>query len=135
MKRTTLAAALAVLSVAPAFAQTTPLVDYLPRQPPPPNVPSDMNVTCATNPEFTALAVKCPVIRYQGMTTWVFSYKDNRWSMGVVTYDGQNKIVRNVEQKGARYIVNAVVSKKTQMVTLSGQNAKVITLPWSAFGK
>lgn len=135
MKRLTLAAALAALSIAPAFAADMAMVDYVPRQPPPPNVPSDMNVTCANKPEFTALANKCPVIRYQGMTTWVFSYKDNRWSMALVTYDANNKIVRNVEHKGARYIVNAVSSPKTQMVTISGQDNKTVTVPWSELGK
>ena len=133
--RTAAAAALLALAAMPAFAQEKALVDYVPRQLPPPNVPADMNVTCATNPQFTELAKKCPVIRYQGMTTWVFSYKDNRWSMALVTYDKSNKIVRNVEHKGARYIVNAVSSPKTQSVTISGQDNKIVTVPWSELGK
>jgi len=111
-----------------------PTIAYVPRSSPPP-VPADMNVTCANAPNFTALATKCPIIRYQGMTTWVFSYKDNRWSMALVTYDQNNKIVRNVEHKGARYIVNAVSSPKTQTVTISGQDNKVIIVPWSELGK
>ncbi len=135
MRYLKLAAALAALVSMPALASERAMIDYLPRQPPPPNVPSDMNVTCANNPDFTALANKCPVVRYQGMTTWVFSYKDNRWSMALVTYDANNKIVRNVEHKGARYIVNAVSSPKTQMITISGQGNKTITVPWSEFGK
>jgi len=128
-------AALIALAAMPAFAQDKALVDYVPRQPPPPNVPAGMNVTCANKPEFTALALKCPVIRYQGMTTWVFSYVDNRWSMALVTYDANNKIVRNVEHKGARYIVNAVSSPKTQTVAISGQDNKIVTVPWSELGK
>jgi len=135
MNRIALGAALALLSTVPAFAADRAMIDYLPRQQPPPNVPADMNVTCANKPEFTALAAKCPVIRYQGMTTWVFSYKDNRWSMALVTYDSSNKIVRNVEHKGARYIVNAVSSPKTQMVTISGQDNRTITVPWAELGK
>ena len=135
MKRIVLAATLAALSISHAFAADYATVDYIPRQTPPANVPSDMNVTCANKPEFTALATNCPVIRYQGMTTWVFSYKDNRWSMALVTYDGSGKIVRNVEHKGARYIVNAVSSPKTQTVTISGQDNKAITVPWSELGK
>ena len=135
MKHWKFAAALAVLTGVSAQAADVAKVDYVPRQPPPPNVPADMNVTCANTPEFTALAAKCPVIRYQGMTTWVFSYKDNRWSMALVTYDANNKIVRNVEQKGARYIVNATSSPKTQTVTIQGQSNKTITVPWSELGK
>jgi hypothetical protein len=130
-----LAAAMAVLTVAPALSADVAKIDYVPRQPSPPNVPADMNVTCANTPEFTALARTCPVIRYQGMTTWVFSYKDNRWSMALVTYGPDNKIVRNVEHKGARYIVNAVSSPKTQMVTITGQGTKLVTVPWSELGK
>ena len=131
-----LAAVLAALAVTSAMAATeTAKVDFLPRQPGPPVTPADMNVTCANTPEFTALATKCPVIRYQGMTTWVLSYKDNRWSMALVTFGPDNKIVRNVEKKGARYIVNAVSSPKTQLITLSGQSNKNITVPWSEFGK
>jgi hypothetical protein len=135
MRHLKLAAAMAALIITPALSADVAKIDYVPRQPSPPNVPVDMNVTCANNPDFTALAVKCPIIRYQGMTTWVFSYKDNRWSMALVTYDANNKIVRNVEHKGARYIVNAVSSPKTQMVTISGQGAKSITVPWSELGK
>lgn len=136
MKRLVFAAATAALMTAfAAEAADTPNVAYVPRQPPPPNVPADMNVTCANKPEFTALADKCPVIRYQGMTTWIFSYKDNRWSMALVTYDPNYRIVRNVEHKGARYIVNATVSAKTQQITLVGQDYKTVTLPWSDFGK
>ncbi|HWA92449.1 MAG TPA: hypothetical protein VG889_20605 [Rhizomicrobium sp.] len=135
MQHLKLAAALAVFVATPALAAEHATVDYIPRATPPANVPGDMNVTCAATPDFKALAVKCPVIRYQGMTTWVFSYKDNRWSMALVTYDGAGKIVRNTEHKGARYIVNAVSSPKTQMVTISGQDNKVITVPWSEFGK
>lgn len=135
MRCLTLVAALAALVGTPALSADVAKVDYVPRQPPPPNVPADMNVTCANTPDFTALAAKCPVIRYQGMTTWVFSYKDNRWSMALVTYDANNRIVRNVEQKGARYIVNAVSSPRTQTVTLVGQSNKTITVPWSEFGR
>ncbi len=65
MTRIMVAAALAALSVVPAFAAEVPIIDYVPRQTPPPSVPADMNVTCANKPEFTALAVNCPVIRYQ----------------------------------------------------------------------
>src|ERR1700749_1721585 len=135
MKRLAIASVLAVLSIVPAFAADRAMIDYLPRQPPPPNVPADMNVTCANKPDFTEMARKCPVIRYQGMTTWVFSYKDNRFSMALVPYDASNKIVRNVEHKGARYIVNAVSSPRTQTVTISGQSNRTITVPWSELGK
>jgi len=111
-----------------------PTIAYVPRTSPPP-VPEGLNVTCANAPNFTALAKNCPIIRYEGMTTWVFSYKDNRWSMALVTYDQHNKVVRNVEQKGARYIVNAISSPKTRTVTISGQDARTITVPWSELGK
>lgn len=129
-------AAIAALFSTQAFAASeVAKIDYVPRQTPPANLPSDINVTCANSPEFTALAVKCPVIRYQGMTTWVFSYKDNRWSMALVTYDANDNIVRNVEHKGARYIVNATSSPKTQTVTIQGQGNKTITVPWSELGR
>jgi hypothetical protein len=129
-----LVAATATLAALPAFAGTgAPDIIYVPRKNPPPNVPADLNVTCANTPQFTALADKCPIIKYQGYVTWVLSYKDNRFSMAVVTWDGTGKVVRNVEQKGARYIVNAVSSSKTHTITLSGQDSKTITLPWSDF--
>jgi hypothetical protein len=134
MKYLKLAAALAAFASMSAYAADVAKIDYVPRQPPPPNVPADMNVTCANTPEFTALATKCPVIRYQGMTTWVFSYKDNRWSMALVTYAPDNTVVRNVEHKGARYIVNAISSPKTKSVTIQGQSNKTITVPWSELG-
>jgi hypothetical protein len=76
----------------------------------------------------------CPVVKYHGVSTWAFSYADNRDSLALVTYDADNKIVRNVEKPGARYLFNASVSYPNQTVTFIGQAEKFVTVPWSDIG-
>src|ERR1700741_2294062 len=113
MRHIMLVAGLAALVATPALSQERPVVDSVPRQPPR-NMPAGLIVSCLKSPERFTQAEKCPVIRYQGMRTWMFSYKEDRQSMARVTYAASNRIVRNVEYKGARHVANAVSSLRTQ---------------------
>ena len=128
------AAAMLVLATAPAGAADVPKIADVPRVSLPP-IPAGLKATCLANPATTASSRTCPVVKYQGLTTWAFSFEDNRIAMALVTYDADNKVVRNVERNGARYIVNAAVGVKSRTVTITGQDNRTITVPWSELGK
>ena len=99
-----------------------------------PTPPSGLKVTCLVDPNSLQSAKTCPVVQYKGMTTWAYSYIDNRVSLALVTYDGSGKIVRNVEQKGVRYVWNMTSGLKTQTVDIFGQSNAYVQLPWANFG-
>ncbi len=69
-----------------------------------------------------------------GLTTWAYSYIDNRNSLALVTYDGTGRIVRNVEQTGLRYVWNMTSGSKTHTVEIFGQSNAYVGLPWKNFG-
>ena len=76
----------------------------------------------------------CPVVKYQGITTWAYSFADNRVALALVSYDADNKVVRNVEKGGARYLFDATSSERGQTVTFVGQAEQWVTVPWSELG-
>lgn len=99
-----------------------------------PEVPADLQIACVKDGKTLQASRTCPVIRYQGITTWVFSYKDNRTSLATVSYDGDGKVIRNVEHAGARYVSGMTWDPKGQTVTIAGEEGKTITVPWSDLG-
>jgi hypothetical protein len=138
MKRTMLAAALAAVAFASAAQAASPPVNPAVianvKANSGPTPPSGLKVTCLTDPNTTKSAQTCPVVQYLGMTTWAYSYSDNRVSLALVTYDGTGKIVRNVEQTGLRYVWNMTASPSGKTVTIFGQSNAYISLPWANFG-
>jgi hypothetical protein len=135
LKPATIIAAIFVLSgVASAdVPANVAQVVYVPANSSPP-VPAGLKVTCMDSPNTLQSAATCPVVKYQGMTTWAYSYIDNRVSFGLVTYDATNNVVRNIEKPGARYIWNMVSSEKTQQITLAGQANQTVEINWSDVG-
>jgi hypothetical protein len=99
-----------------------------------PDAPEGLQLSCVNGKTLQASRT-CPVIRYQGATTWVYSYTDNRTSLAVVSYDGEGKVIRNVEHAGARGVVSMTADPKAHTVTISGEENKAITVPWTELGK
>jgi membrane-bound inhibitor of C-type lysozyme len=99
-----------------------------------PDVPSGLQIACVKDGKTLQVSRTCPIIRYQGSTTWVYSFKDNRTSLAVVSYDGDGKVIRNVEHAGARYVAGMTWDPKAQTVTITGEENKTITVPWSELG-
>jgi len=130
-------AALAFLAAAPATAQQPPdyaAVLFVPANSNPP-LPPGMKVTCLRTPDNGAPSQTCPVVVYQGITTWAFSFLDNRVAMAMVSYDASNKIVRSVNHDGARYVWNMISSLHTKTVLVEGQSNANFTVNWSDLGK
>ena len=76
----------------------------------------------------------CPVVQYMGITTWAYSFIDNRVSMALVSYDAHNNVVRNVTLDGARYVWQITVDPTAKTVTATGQSNQTVTAPWADVG-
>ncbi|HJV43791.1 hypothetical protein [Caulobacter sp.] len=108
-----------------------PQVVQVPANAPPP-VPSGLKVTCLKGPNTLEPSPTCPVVQYNGHTTWAFSFIDNRVSYGVVTYGPNNQVLANNTQDGARYVYKITVDSNAQTVSFWGQGDAKVTVPWSA---
>ena len=131
------AAALSLLAFAPAQAQNAPaaaMIEFVPSSSHPP-APAGLQLVCmSTSNNGAANSTTCPVVKYQGISTWAYSYNDNRNSLALVSYNAENKVVRNVEKGGTRYLFDAIASLPNQTVTFVGQAQKTVTVPWSDLG-
>jgi hypothetical protein len=129
-------AALALLLAAPVQAQTPDYaaVVFVPTSSSPPPPPG-LNVNCIKTPSSGAQSDTCPVVVYHGITTWAYSYNDNRVAMLLVSYDEHGKTVRSVNHDGARYVWNMLSSLYTKTVLIEGQSNNNFTVPWSQLGQ
>lgn len=108
-----------------------PQVALVPANAPPP-VPGGLKVTCLKGPNTLESSPTCPVVQYNGHTTWAFSFIDNRVAYGVVTYGANNQVLANNTQDGARYVYKITVDSTAKTVSFWGQGDAKVTVPWSA---
>lgn len=99
-----------------------------------PPVPAGLKVTCMPSGTTLSPSPTCPVVKYKGITTWAYSFIDNRVSMAFVSYDAQNNVVRNVTMDGARYVWQITTDSGAGTVTATGQANQSVTAPFSQFG-
>ncbi len=131
-------AAIAVMGMAVAprhAAAQTPYADvqYVPASSAPP-LPPGLKVICLEDPDKLGSSATCPVVKYQGITTWAYSYIDNRVSLALVSYDKSDKVVANVEKPGVRYVFDALSSLHTKTVIFFGQSKQFTTATWTQLG-
>jgi hypothetical protein len=122
--------------IAPAAAQPKDLaqIKYVPTSAHP-AIPAGLKVTCMTGPNVLTPSKTCPVVFYQGITTWAYSFIDNRVSLALVSYDARGKIVRNVTRDGARYVWVMESGIPSRLVTMFGQANQYIEAPWDQLGR
>jgi hypothetical protein len=111
-------------------AQTTPQIVTVPATSNPP-VPAGLKVTCTPNPNTGAPSPTCPVIQYGGFTTWAYSFQDNRVSYGIVTYDAQGNVVRNLTRDGARYVYKITSDPTARTLSIWGQSDAKVDIAWT----
>ena len=137
-----LAAAAVGLLVLPAAAQgpkgapnkkNEARVVFVPANSAPP-VPGGMKVTCLKGPNVLQSSKLCPVVKYLGITTWAYSFINNQTAMALVSYDAQNKVVRNVTKQGVRYVWNMISSPRSKTVEIFGQSNQRVEVPWAELG-
>lgn len=131
--KTTLIGAAALCAVAPvaSWAQSTPTIIQIPATGAPPP-PAGMKVTCLVGPDSLQSSPTCPVIQYQGLYTWAFSFIDNRVSYGIATFDGQANLIKNTTRDGARYVYKMTVDPASQTVSVWGQANAKVDVAWSS---
>ncbi len=138
MHRFKLAAAAALLALAATTASAGAMekaqVEFVPVTTAPPP-PFGLKLMCLTNPRTITLSKNCPVVKYQGLTTWAYTHYDNRDSMVLVTTTPDGKIVRNVTKEGVHWVWNMVTSAKTRSVLIEGYQNKSVTVPWNELGR
>jgi hypothetical protein len=109
---------------APAASLNEPVVAFEPYKQPVGR--SDLKITCLDAPEGV-----CPVVKYKGMTTWAYSFLDNRVSFELVTYnDATGAVASSTTSNGARYVRGITVDKGNKTVTFLGQATGAVSAPW-----
>jgi hypothetical protein len=98
-------------------------------------VPLGMKPLCAVNASDGTASAICPVIQYDGLTTWAYGFDDNRFSLGIVTYDASGKIVNEVATPGARNVYKITSDPYARSVTFWGEGDTKVVVPWSLLGK
>lgn len=112
-----------VAATAPAASLSEPVVAFEPYKQP---ARSDLKITCLEAPDGV-----CPVVKYKGMTTWAYSFLDNRVSFELVTYnDATGAVVGSTTSNGARYVRGITVDKGKKTVTFLGQATGAVSAPW-----
>jgi hypothetical protein len=96
-----------------------------------PPIPAGMKVTCMINGGSLNPSPTCPVIQRGATTTWAYSFIDNRVAYGIVTYDAQGNVLKNVTRNGARYVYKMTVDPAKQIVSVWGQGDAKVDVKWS----
>ena len=96
-----------------------------------PPIPARSKGTFTPSPDTGARNPTCNVIKFNGLTYWAYSYDDNRIGMNIVAYDAANKVVKQWEKTGARYLWKITTDTANQTVTFHGQASQIITMKWS----
>ena len=110
--------------------QVSPKIIQVPIANRPPE-PEGLTALCTSGPEGDKQTTTCPVISYRNVNTWAFSFIDNRFSMGLTSYDSQGHELKSVTKEGSRYLYRIAVDPSAQTVTLWGQHDMKIVVPWS----
>jgi len=100
-----------------------------------PAPPSGMKIACMTgpnSPQPDGISPTCPVISYNGVDFWPFSYIDNRVSIGLVGYRS-GQVVKQMELNGTRYAWKATVSNDAKTVSIWGQSqGSFVSTSWGS---
>ncbi len=99
-----------------------------------PTPPTGMKVVCydgPNSPSGSSPSSTCPVISYNGVDFWSFSYIDNRMALSLVGYKSGAK-VKQIDLSGPRYVWKAEVDDAAKTVTVWGQSSKSASTSWAS---
>ena len=99
-----------------------------------PPVPAGLKVTCMVNGTSLNPSPTCPVVKYKGITTWAYSFIDNRVSLALVSYDSHNNVIRNVTMNGTRYVWQIAINPAAGTATFTGQSNTTVSAPFVDLG-
>jgi hypothetical protein len=107
-----------------------PVIRIVPTASHPP-VPSDLKVSPMPGPNELSVAPDCPVLDWGDYTYWAVDHVDNRVAMSILGYDTSNRIVKQIEKQGARYIWQMTLDQTNETLTCYGQANNTITVALS----
>ena len=96
-----------------------------------PPIPAGSKVTYEKNPKFEN---QYPVICCGPYTYWPYSYINNAVAMNIVKYDSDNKMVKQWNAKGARYIYDILNDSNEKKITFIGQAEQEIIMTYDELG-
>jgi hypothetical protein len=114
----------------PAHADTAPTVANVPSGSHPP-VPQDLKVACMQGANTLSASATCPVLQWNGLTYWAYSYLDNRVAMAIVAYSSSGNLVKRWDRSGGRYVWKTTSDPTKKTVTFAGQANGTVTFSWS----
>ena len=108
-----------------------PLVGSAPAANPPGEIPEGLKVSCFFSP-LRFQNPNCPVLLYNDLTYWPYSYRDNRFALAIVAYDAAGNIVSEQELTGPRSVWQITVDVDASTVSFyGGENSQnFATLTW-----
>lgn len=62
-----------------------------------------------------------PILKWNNITYWAYSYIDNRVSFNIVAYDSKGNILKQWEKEGDRYITSIYIDNISRQVYFRGQ--------------
>jgi hypothetical protein len=95
-----------------------------------PTLPPDVKVDCKNGPNSLDMCPDCPILEWGNYKYWAYSYIDNRVAMDIVAYDESDKIVKQWEKSGARYVYKITVDTAAETATFWGQSDHKIVVSW-----
>jgi multidrug resistance efflux pump len=97
-----------------------PVIRIVPTASHPP-VPSGLKVSPIPGPDDLGLAPDCPVLAWGNYTYWAVDHVDNRVAMSILAFDPYDRIVKQIEKQGARYIWQMTLDQTNETLTCYGQ--------------
>ena len=95
-----------------------------------PPLPAELTSGWATGPDSFAESKRYTVLLFHGYTYWAFDYKGNQFSIGIVAYNSEGKIVKQWRKDGTRYLWSISLDARRKTVTLWGQANKTVVMNW-----
>jgi hypothetical protein len=117
----------------PNSSSDSPQITIVPADSHPP-VPVGLKVTCMVSGTSLTSSLTCPVVRFKGVTTWVYSFIDNRTALAFVSYDANNNVLRNISISGTRYVWQIKSDAVNKSITATAQLNTSVSAPWTQFG-
>ena len=78
-----------------------------------------------------SLLTDCPVWAWEDYTYGAVDHVDNRVAMSILGFDSSDRIVRQIEKQGARYIRQMTLDQTHEALTCYGQANNTITVALS----
>jgi hypothetical protein len=95
---------------------------------------------CSLDENGWPLSRYCSVVQSDGLTYWPMSFKNNRYAILVVGYDGNSKMVKTIYACGTRYIWSITMDGIGRKAIFWGQksgvppyNPTTVAIPWGLF--